>query len=584
MLRWEQALARFLHLLRLDDIKRKILVFALIATLIPSLTMGWLSYVQNSRVMTEKVSEELRVASSQASRELDIWIKQRIYELRVFSSSYEVSENLQKSRGGRVNPDALQRLNAYIKSVSEKFHDYEELLVINPDGQIVTSSAENPSEARLPGNWLLRARAGDSIMGEAYPDDASGQTVVRIAVPIKSADDQLLGLLATTLNFGAVEELMRKLTPRETVRMYLIDTDGRVITTSNGALPDRKQARLPETVTQSLIGEDPADETSSAMEYRNLDGQNVLGSVGLSSQQEWGVLTEISVADAYEQIIRIRNLTLLITVTVLLVIGMSAYLLGVTIVRPLYRLTRGASEVANGNLGVEVPPVGGGEIGYLTEVFNYMVGKLRDDQAELAAVNDTLKKTNEELQEISITDSLTGLYNRRYMMEALTNEVSRASRMQHNFAVLMIDIDHFKQYNDTYGHLAGDELLTKISAIFRESIRDMDLAARYGGEEFLIILPEHGAEAAMRVAERIRVAVATATSDPDNSKEPVTVSIGVAAFPDNGATPVTLIESADSALYLGKESGRNRVILAEAKLDGQAGKGKSSRARRARNS
>ena len=179
-------------------------MFALIATLIPSLTMGWLSYVQNSRVMTEKVSEELRVASSQASRELDIWIKQRIYELRVFSSSYEVSENLQKSRGGRVNPDALQRLNAYIKSVSEKFHDYEELLVINPDGQIVTSSAENPSEARLPGNWLLRARAGDSIMGEAYPDDASGQTVVRIAVPIKSADDQLLGFRLTIAVFAAL--------------------------------------------------------------------------------------------------------------------------------------------------------------------------------------------------------------------------------------------------------------------------------------------------------------------------------------------------------------------------------------------
>ncbi len=570
-------------MLRLDDIKRKILVFALIATLIPSLSMGWLSYVQNSRVMTEKVSEELRVASSQASRELDIWIKQRVYELRVFSSSYEVSENLQKNRGGRVNPDAQQRLNAYIRSVSERFRDYEELLVINADGQIVTSSAEHAGAASLPGNWLLRARAGDSIMGDAYRDDASGRSVVRIAVPVKSADDQLLGLLATTLNFAAVEEIMRKLTPRETVQMYLIDADGQVITSSNRASSDLKHARVPESVTQHLFGEASAEPASSAMEYRNFEQQKVLGSIALSSQQEWGVLTEITEADAYAQTIRIRNLTLLITAAVLLVIGLSAYLLGVTIVRPLHRLTRGASEVANGNLSVEVPHVGGGEVGYLTEVFNYMVSKLREDQEELAAVNETLTKTNKELQEISITDSLTGLYNRRYMMEALTNEVSRASRMEHQFAVLMIDIDHFKRYNDTYGHLAGDDLLMQAAGLFRESIREMDLAARYGGEEFLIILPEHGADAAMNVAERIRSRVATTTSDTDKTEVPITVSIGVAVFPDNGATPVALIESADAALYRGKESGRNRVMLADAKPR-PAAKGKSSPVKRAGNS
>ena len=584
MLRWEQALARLLHLLRLDEIKRKILVFALTATLIPSLTMGWLSYGQNSRVTSEKVSEELRVASSQASRELDIWIKQRIYELRVFSGSYEVSENLQKSRGGRVNPDAMRRLNTYLKSVSEKFRDYEELLVINPDGQVVSSSGGHASAINLPGNWLLLARAGDAIVGSAYWDETSAQTVVRIAVPIKSADDQLLGLLATTLNFVAVEEIMGKLTPRETVQMYLIDIDGRVITSSNGALPDQKQARLPETVIQRLVGESTAEPALSAIEYTNLAQQEVLGNIALSSQQEWAILAEITEADAYEQIIRIRNLTLLITVAVLLVIGTSAYLLGVTIVRPLHRLTRGASEVANGNLGVEVPLIGGGEIGYLTEVFNYMVGKLRDDQQELAAVNDTLTKTNRELQEISITDGLTGLYNRRYMVETLSNEVSRASRLKHNFAVLMIDIDHFKRYNDTYGHLAGDDLLVKIASLFRQSIRDMDLAARYGGEEFLIILPEHGAEAAMGVAERIRTGVGTATSDLNNSQEAVSVSIGVATFPENGTTPVTLIESADAALYQGKESGRNRVVLSDAKPGARAGSGEPSRTKRTRKS
>jgi len=574
LLRWEQALGRFLHLLRLDDIKRKILVFALFATLIPSLTMGWLSYVQNTRVMTEKVSEELRVASSQTARELDIWIKQRVYELRVFSSSYEVSENLQKSRHGRVNPDALQRLKAYLKSVSEKFPDYEELLVINPEGVVVTTSAANINEVRLPPNWVLRARAGDSIMGDTYWEATGDKAVVTIAVPIKSTDDQLLGLLATTLNFHAVEQMMRNLSPRETVRMYLIDATGSLITSSRGALPALKDARFPPEVTDHMFAEKTTEAVTSALEYTNLIEQDVLGSVAFSTQQDWAILTEIGKADAYAQTIKIRNLTLLITVAVLILIGLSAYLLGVTIVRPLHRLTRGASEVASGNLGVEVPLVGGGEVGYLTEIFNYMVGKLREDQEELAAVNETLTRTNKELQEISITDSLTGLYNRRYMMEALTNETSRAERMQHKFSVLMIDIDHFKQYNDTYGHLAGDDLLIKVAALFKESIRDMDLAARYGGEEFLIILPEHGLDAARAVAERIRSRIEAATRDDSSETGAVTVSIGVSAFPENGTTPTALIDNADIALYRGKENGRNRVIVSDAKPDQPAAKRK----------
>jgi hypothetical protein len=128
-------------LLGLGGIKRKILVFGLLATLIPSLTIAWILDAQNSNLITEKTSEELRVSSLQTSREVDIWLKQRIYDLRVFSSSYEVSENLQKSTGRRTSTDALERLKSYLTSVKEKFSDYEELMVTDPEGHVVTTSA-----------------------------------------------------------------------------------------------------------------------------------------------------------------------------------------------------------------------------------------------------------------------------------------------------------------------------------------------------------------------------------------------------------------------------------------------------------
>jgi diguanylate cyclase (GGDEF)-like protein len=124
----------------------------------------------------------------------------------------------------------------------------------------------------------------------------------------------------------------------------------------------------------------------------------------------------------------------------------------------------------------------------------------------------------------------------------------------------MIDIDHFKEYNDTQGHLAGDAVLARVAALFRESTRSIDYSARYGGEEFLILLPESDPDGAMRVAERIRVRVAAETFG--DGKRPVTVSVGVAGFPTQGDTPESVIAAADAALYEAKRQGRNRVVVA----------------------
>src|SRR5207253_61157 len=117
---------------------------------------------------------------------------------------------------------------------------------------------------------------------------------------------------------------------------------------------------------------------------------------------------------------------------------------------------------AGGELAVDLPVVGGGELGYVTEVFNDMVARLRD--------------SHHELERLSITDDLTGLYNRRYVMEALANEVRRSRRLEHLFTLLMLDVDHFKEYNDAYGHLAGDAALARVAAILKESTRDVDCA------------------------------------------------------------------------------------------------------------
>ncbi|MCH6559510.1 diguanylate cyclase [candidate division KSB1 bacterium] len=174
-----------------------------------------------------------------------------------------------------------------------------------------------------------------------------------------------------------------------------------------------------------------------------------------------------------------------------------------------------------------------------------------------------LQRTKEELRQLAITDGLTGLYNYRYFKEQLLQELKRAQRHSLDISVVMIDIDHFKQYNDKNGHPAGDVVLKDIARLLRDNIRNIDLAARYGGEEFSLILIETDKPSAKIVSEKIRKLVedygfAYESSQPDGK---LTISTGVATFPEDGEDFDTLVSKADQRLYRAKEAGRNLIFV-----------------------
>lgn len=172
-------------------------------------------------------------------------------------------------------------------------------------------------------------------------------------------------------------------------------------------------------------------------------------------------------------------------------------------------------------------------------------------------------KLREQLRSQSVRDALTGLYNRRYMEESLEREIRRAARNEKPVAAIMVDLDHFKRFNDTFGHEAGDMLLREFGNIARSYVRKEDIACRYGGEEFLIILPDAPMDIATMRAEEIREAVKRL--ELKSSGRPigmVTASIGVAMFPEHAQAVDTLVKAADTALYEAKHGGRDRVVIA----------------------
>jgi len=168
----------------------------------------------------------------------------------------------------------------------------------------------------------------------------------------------------------------------------------------------------------------------------------------------------------------------------------------------------------------------------------------------------------ERVQELAIRDGLTGVFVRRHFLARLQEEVARAARHGSPLAFLMVDLDHFKQVNDTHGHLVGDTVLRELAALLRTQVRDVDLVGRYGGEEFGIGLLDTGPGPAQVVAERIRQAVATAAFRAYDERLAVTVSIGVAGFPQDAVDTAELVERADAAMYQAKQAGRNHVEVA----------------------
>jgi diguanylate cyclase (GGDEF)-like protein len=193
--------------------------------------------------------------------------------------------------------------------------------------------------------------------------------------------------------------------------------------------------------------------------------------------------------------------------------------------------------------------------------------ELKDHYRETAR---ELKAARERMKQLSITDDLTETYNHRYFMESLDLELRRAERYEYPISLMMLDIDHFKIYNDTYGHMAGDRVLKQVAHVMKETVRHTDILARYGGEEFAGILIKTELDEAYQVAERVRVAVENFAFDREETQPEshLTVSIGISTLSSDVSTLQRLIKTADKALYEAKGAGRNQVAISQVASSG----------------
>jgi diguanylate cyclase (GGDEF)-like protein len=208
------------------------------------------------------------------------------------------------------------------------------------------------------------------------------------------------------------------------------------------------------------------------------------------------------------------------------------------VVRPIEDLSLAADRIAAGDLGARARVAGDFEVAMLAAAVNHMA---------------------DELKAHARTDELTRLPNFRAFRERIDLEIERAARYPERFGILILDLDRFKKYNDTHGHLSGNDALQRVAGVIREAVRAVDFPARYGGEEFAVILPQIDDASLSAVAERIRESVEAMPAPAGGAK--VTVSIGAAIYPDDGPASDALFRAADERLYAAKGGGRNRVVV-----------------------
>lgn len=538
----------------MKSIRSRILTFAILATLIPALGLGVLSFWRYQQLINENVTLELRALADYTSSELALWYRERVNEMRALSTSNTVIDGLSAAAQPRTKAARIgaRELEFYLRSVQKKLDTLQELTVTDTGGRVVASSEATPTPITLPEHWSNAAITERVVPEPPRWDPARAMATLTVVVPILSSRNELLGALAAVLDLGKVRPRVQKIAKASLAELILLAPIGTPLLSTHAVATELKPLAA-ETLKRLRAA------PRQPMVYVGHHQREVLGLADAPRSLPIVVVAETDRAEAYAAWLKLLQLFLWLVGGLALLVGIIAYWMGHSIVAPLNRLTAAAHRIADGDLSVQLRVADDGEIGYLTQVFNKMADGLRRSHAEVESASQALQKHNQLLETLSVTDSLTGLYNRKKLDDILADELARFRRNHRPFAVLMLDIDNFKAFNDTYGHLVGDEILVNVAAILERSVRSVDYVARYGGEEFVVVLVETTADAAAEVAERIRAVVETPRPGADGQPLAVTVSVGVTDSRENDGRPEEVLARADSALYEAKNAGRNRV-------------------------
>lgn len=547
---------------RLSLRKKLGLVFAVL-TVVPLLLTTFLTWQSYGKAMRETVVERNRQLAEQIGCDLE-W---------VFAEKMRLLQMMAKTAAIR-SMDA-ERQNEALRQMVLQYPDIQLAVVADAQGRQVARWDGQMDQTRNISYWDRSyytdvLNTGSTAISDVLLAKSTQKMGIVVAEPIL-VDGRIAGVLIVNIELRSLVSRIGATTVSDSGYAYVVNRYGRMIMHPDlGLIAEGVDASALRPVQEVL------SEHNGSLEYEDAKGTTLLASYRFVPTTRMGVVVQQPLLEAMEPVAVLKWVVLVIALFSSALAAVGALELARTMAQPLVRISEATRRLAEGDLSFRLPVTSKDEIGQLAANFNDMTEQLlhRDEalnhiqgELERKVVLRTreLQALNEELRRISRADGLTGLANRRYFDEFLQREWLRARRKQECMALIMIDVDEFKSYNDYYGHLRGDDCLRCIgAALVQTAKRSSDLVARYGGEEFAVVLPATTEEGALELAVQIQQAVAAACIRHERSHNGdfITVSMGLAAFtPQGDDTCKELVAVADQALYQAKRQGRNCICV-----------------------
>jgi diguanylate cyclase (GGDEF)-like protein len=554
-------------------VQAKLLAVVLLCVVVPVLTLGLFLLRRNQEVLREKVEDGLSSHLLRRQSAFDDWMRDRAQEATRWSASFVVYEGLDAFAKESPESRAARDLKSYLASLLGHYRVYESLFIVDGEGRVLTGTREEQLE-----DWARPLVQGDVAfdgvrVSPLRKSQILGRPTLLLLRPIPPPGSserrgRALGYFVERFDLRELESMLAEDATDLAPAPWLLDAEGHILARAGKVVDDagvRPFPLPPASVSSSASGGFVAQGTLPEI------GPSVFGVRNLAGAFPGRLVATVPSARAFQALTESRRGLILTGAAAAFMIAILNFVGARELMRPILLLSEGAKRVAGGDLEIYLPVRGNDEIADLTRAFNDMAQRIREGREslesardELAHVNAGLRDANRALETLAITDGLTSLFNRRHFQDSFETEVRRAEQQGRVLSLLIIDIDHFKQYNDRFGHPEGDAALRRVAAQVTKGIRSSDLAFRYGGEELAVLLPACPRAQAADVAEKLRNAIRANTPRSGRFGGPLTVSIGVATFPDDARVASALMERADAALYAAKAKGRDRVEVSSA--------------------
>ncbi|MDT8365370.1 MAG: sensor domain-containing diguanylate cyclase [bacterium] len=524
---------------RVNTLRFQVLGIVIASVLIPSFLGGWFASSRINDLLRNQVYGQIETRTQRISEQLSDWMMIRSSEVQAFTVSYLLNEDLKKLQGKtsrEEKEDSRKNIQSYLAYLLEGNKLFSEIMILNSDGSPLIAQ---PVEDWQGADRVLEVPDQYQLVSEVMTKNGSRLMLIQKMDLGRGLSPNFFAAMMKIEHF---QNKIVDLAPEGSV-IYLLDAEGNIKAANielgeDSTAPEGALALLQEKEERSI--------------YRGLQGKEVIATSAMLEVPRWGVVLETLKKEALEPLANFRQQIIFMALALAGLFLVPALLLARALILPLEELARISKRIRSGKPGLLVKSRIGGELGEFISTFNSMSVSLKDSLEEITA-------RNEDLRVMSITDPLTGRYNRRYIEDYLGRELKLANRTKDPLTILMIDLDNFKEYNDTYGHIAGDIALKELGKVLVQTVRKTDVVARFGGEEWIICLSHTDSKGGTQIAEKLRKSVEKNVFQVKDQATSITISIGVATAPEDGTNYAQIVEAADTAMYLAKARGRNQL-------------------------